>query len=234
MTDDEEAGPASYESGWDRRRRRIAEQIETVAIGLFAERGYNSVTLEQIAAEAGVSTRTLTRYFPLKEDLLLELPRRASRAMADALARTTLSPEPVADLWQLWGDLTVEYSTSLGQFFTWRRAATTAPEISARVMGEQSAALAPLLAAHFADAMGLSLDEDVRPRTLAAAVSAANAAVVDFWLQRGGTDALDDLFATALEGLHAQFASPSVKRLTRRSTATRPNTGAATGSKRAQ
>jgi AcrR family transcriptional regulator len=231
MTDDEEAGLASHESGWDRRRRRIAEHIETVAIGLFAERSYNSVTLEQIAAEAGVSTRTLTRYFPQKEDLLLELPRKTSQAMADALARTPLSPEPVADLWQLWRDLTAEYSASLGQYFTWQRAAATVPEISARVKGEQWAALAPELAARFADAMGLSLDEDVRPRTLAAAVSAANAAVIEFWLQRGGTEALDDLFAVALEGLYAQFGSPSMKRLTGRSTATTSNTGAATGSK---
>jgi AcrR family transcriptional regulator len=231
MADEEEGGPASGKSGWDRRRRRIAERIETVAIRLFAERGYNSVTLEQIAAEAGVSTRTLTRYFPLKEELLLGFPRRASLAMADALARTTLSPEPVADLWQLWRDLTAEYSTSLGQFFTWRRAAATAPEIRARVAGEQSATLAPLLEGRFASAMGLSLDEDVRPRALAAAVSAANAAVIDFWLQRGGTDALDDLFAAALEGLHAQFASPSVRLLIQRGTVSRSNTAAATGSR---
>jgi hypothetical protein len=35
----------------------------------------------------------------------------------------------------------------------------------------------------------------------------------------------------ALEGLYAQFGSPSMKRLTRRGTATTSNTGAATGSK---
>jgi AcrR family transcriptional regulator len=216
MADDEgAAGLASCESGWDRRRRRIADQIEAVAVGLFAERGYNSVTLEQVAAAAGVSARTLTRYFPLKEDLLLGLPRRAGLAMADALAQTTLSPEPVADLWQLWQDLTAEYSASLGQFFMWRRAVATAPEIDGRVKAEQSAALAPVLEERFAAAMGLSLDEDVRPRTLAAAVSAANSAIIDFWLRRGGTDALDDLFTAALEGLNAQFASPSVKRLIR-------------------
>ena len=89
-------------------------------------------------------------------------------------------------------------------------------------MGEQSHVLVPMLAERFAEALGLSLTDDVRPSTLAAAVAAANAAVIQFWLPRGGTEALEDLFVTALEGLSAQFSSPAVRRQLRSASRPRP------------
>ena len=41
-----------------------------VASQLFESRGYAQVTMEQVAAQAGVSKRTLYKYFPAKEALL--------------------------------------------------------------------------------------------------------------------------------------------------------------------
>ncbi len=75
-------------SGWERRRSILVGGYERIALELFAERGYRSVTVDDIAAEAGVSTRTLFRYFPTKEDCLLGFPRRgmaAEVAMIEAL-----------------------------------------------------------------------------------------------------------------------------------------------------
>lgn len=52
--------------------RRIMEQrLFDAAIDLFCEQGYKQTTLVDIAAEAGVSTRTLYKYFPNKA-LILE------------------------------------------------------------------------------------------------------------------------------------------------------------------
>src|ERR1700683_4396678 len=54
----------------ERRRRRQAGAIERVALKLFAERGYASVTIDQIATAAEISPRTFFRYFENKEDVL--------------------------------------------------------------------------------------------------------------------------------------------------------------------
>ena len=55
---------------WDRTRQLASREILETALRLFSEQGYDETTVAQIAREAGVSQRTLFRYFGTKEDLL--------------------------------------------------------------------------------------------------------------------------------------------------------------------
>lgn len=51
-------------------KRRIREDIERAGLRLFRKFGYDAVSTQQIAAEAGITQRTLFRYFPQKAQIL--------------------------------------------------------------------------------------------------------------------------------------------------------------------
>ncbi|MEV7739048.1 TetR family transcriptional regulator [Streptomyces sp. NPDC088921] len=54
-----------------RKKQRMYETLSEIAIRLFLEKGFDAVSVAEIAAAAEVSKPTLFRYFPAKEDLVL-------------------------------------------------------------------------------------------------------------------------------------------------------------------
>jgi AcrR family transcriptional regulator len=54
----------------ERKKQRTRELIAETARGLFAERGFERVTVAEIARRAEVSEQTVFNYFPTKEDLV--------------------------------------------------------------------------------------------------------------------------------------------------------------------
>lgn len=67
-----------------------ADALASIALALFAERGFDEVTMADVADAAGVSRRTLFRYFPSKPDLIWG-------GFDEALARFESAIAPAAD-----------------------------------------------------------------------------------------------------------------------------------------
>ncbi|MGW2639762.1 TetR/AcrR family transcriptional regulator [Streptomyces sp. NPDC001348] len=81
---------------WDRTRQLASQEILETALRLFTEQGYDETTIAQIAREAGVSQRTLFRYFGTKEDLL-----GGDRHRFGQVLRDTVGEQPVeAGVWE--------------------------------------------------------------------------------------------------------------------------------------
>lgn len=55
------------------KKRQTRETISRHATRLFLERGFDNVTIAEVAAAAQVAKMTVTNYFPRKEDLALDL-----------------------------------------------------------------------------------------------------------------------------------------------------------------
>ncbi|GIH96271.1 TetR family transcriptional regulator [Planobispora siamensis] len=54
------------------KKRQTRENISNQATRLFLERGFDNVTIAEVAAAAQVAKMTVTNYFPRKEDLALD------------------------------------------------------------------------------------------------------------------------------------------------------------------
>ncbi|MCK7625750.1 TetR/AcrR family transcriptional regulator [Streptomyces sp. RS10V-4] len=67
----------------ERKKRQTRQYISDVATGLFLERGFDAVTIAEIAQAADVSVNTVYNYFPAKEDLFFD----RSKGMVDRLSR---------------------------------------------------------------------------------------------------------------------------------------------------
>ncbi|MER5855775.1 TetR family transcriptional regulator [Streptomyces sp900105245] len=85
----------------ERKRQRMYQDVSDIAVRLFLERGFDAVSVAEVAAAAGISKPTLFRYFPAKEDLVLhriaDHETEAARVVAgsadpvDALRRNFLA-----------------------------------------------------------------------------------------------------------------------------------------------
>jgi AcrR family transcriptional regulator len=73
--------PRTGERGGPQTRAKISQ----VATRLFLERGFDAVTVAEVAREAGVSSVTVFKHFPRKEDLLLDRAADAVELLRSAV-----------------------------------------------------------------------------------------------------------------------------------------------------
>jgi AcrR family transcriptional regulator len=92
----------------DITREAVSAHIAAVAVDLFAEHGFDHVTVERIAAAVGISARSFHRYFPSKEDAVIGDPGRLGRIACDAFA-VRPGDEPV------WTSLQASFETVLAR-----------------------------------------------------------------------------------------------------------------------
>ncbi|GAA2088867.1 TetR/AcrR family transcriptional regulator [Actinomadura alba] len=72
------------------KKQQTRQAISDHATRLFLERGFDDVTIAEVAAAAQVAKMTVTNYFPRKEDLALDLHDQ----FVEGLARTVAEREP--------------------------------------------------------------------------------------------------------------------------------------------
>jgi AcrR family transcriptional regulator len=190
-----EETPAAPLSLRERKKLKTLRTIRREAFRLFAEQGYEATTVHQIADAAEVSPSTFFRYFPTKEDVVLD--DDYNPAMADAL-RSRPADEPVVE------SIRHALAASVGELLQQDREELVIrtrltyndPAIRARSMDELMRSEAEV-AAMIAGRTGRP-DNDLEVRCAAAAIIAVSAAVVRHWVEGDGTEDLTSLYDTQL------------------------------------
>jgi AcrR family transcriptional regulator len=151
----------------ERKKARTRASLREHALRLFREQGYQATTVEQIAAAAEVSPSTFFRYFPTKEDVVLQDDMDARFLAAFARQAPELAPLAAirAAFRQTWASFTPQEWELITQG-AWL--SMEVPEIRARSMNEFARTINAIGAA-LARRTGLR-PQDMRIRTLAGAV----------------------------------------------------------------
>jgi len=163
--------------------------IADEAMRLFVQRGFDRVTVAEVAAAAGVSEKTVFNYFPTKEDLFYdEVPARAA-ALVDAV-RNRAPGESIADALERQQSAQCGRMCSPG-FVTFARVIEDSPALQAKEL-EIMAVYTRALAGAIAEELGAHpLDAQI----------AANALVSVQW------QFFRDARAQALAGRHGPAAA---------------------------
>jgi AcrR family transcriptional regulator len=190
----------------DRKKERTRRELQATALQLFAERGYDEVTVEEIAAACEVSRATVFRYFPTKEDLVVGGEPERLAELRNAFEQRP-ADEPVFDaIRHALVSLAHRYQDDRDQLLLTQRVVNEHGSLLARRL-ELQAEWAATFASLIATRTGGGTSPDMRSRILAAAiVSAVQVAVAD-WLAAGGRTALPDLLGDSIDLLAGGFGA---------------------------
>src|SRR5688572_19782372 len=182
----------------ERHRKRTAADLEEAALALFCERGFDAVTVDDIAAAADVSRRTFFRYFASKEDVILsDHPKRLGELQAALDRRPTDEPALTAlrhAILSLAGSFEDQRDHMLRRF----RLVTTTPALEARSLCLQRN-WETAVTAMLAERTGVDPAKDLRPGVVAATTMAAMRVATANWLAGGGQGDLPAIAAAALD-----------------------------------
>ena len=177
---------------------------------MFADRGFDEVTVDEIAAAADVSHRTFYRYFPCKEDVLLGDHQEKVAAFADAIRQRPAGESPFEAVHAVLLDFADAYEQDHERHAARARVVAATPSLAQRIAEKQMAwelALTPVIAERFAAVTpGASTDNDLRPRLLVTCAVGAMRVAIDRWVALGVPATLRSVVDESFRVLAAGFA----------------------------
>ncbi|NUR69378.1 MAG: TetR family transcriptional regulator [Hamadaea sp.] len=192
----------------DLKKQQTREALLTVTLRLAAERGLEHVTVEEICAEVGVSSRTFFNYFPAKDDAVLEDNAGAAEEMQRRLEEL-LTELPVlaavhASLARIIAEMEAERERWLLRLAAIERSPSLLPRLIATSVktGQQAA---EIIGRH------VGVPADGYPALVIGVAGAAFRAAMQRWAAGDGSRPLDAYVGEAFAALANGLADPRNK-----------------------
>jgi len=185
-------------------RDAVRQQLADVAIDLISERGFDGVTVEQIASAAGVSVRSVHRYFPAKEDMVVGGLSAYGSVVRDALLERPQDEPILKSLEAAYGAmLSTRPQTERDKIAV--RLLADAPSLHAR-NAEKHLDWAALLEPIVADRL-IGLDIDLRAKVLVGVSISTFSSALTVWAQPGETRDVREVLGAAFATLRSLDAA---------------------------
>ncbi len=178
----------------EEHKRHTRAALEDAAIVLFARNGYEGTTVEEIAAQAGVSVRTFFRYFASKQHVLFgDAGYSRVRRLGEALAGRPQEEDPIESVRRVMAAGDITDPAELAQIRARVTLMAAQPElVSTYLMINDE--LRRIVASFVAERLGLHPQHPI-----ALTVSACAAAAWDIALSAWAAGQSQDLAATRRE-----------------------------------
>lgn len=196
------------------KKERTRAQLLEAALALIERKGFEQTTIQEIADAVQVSPRTLLRYFPTKEDVVVAWVEEQFEMIVDELAAEPAEAPAFATASAVMRAAVCRYAAQNDFFLMIEKVIAKSPDMMARkaamvsrVVGE----IADLLAKRMPD----EGDAGLLPELIAGSVMTATGAAIRAWMAEDGKAdlvALYDKASARLQVSDGEKSSPKAPR----------------------
>ncbi|NUQ32281.1 MAG: TetR family transcriptional regulator [Dermatophilaceae bacterium] len=185
----------------ERKKRETRRAINLAALDLVEEKGFASVTTEEIAARAGVSARTFFNYFPSKEAAVIGTTAEELESYAAALEEAVDGESPLDSLRRILAGMLAPASVDRELRAKRRRILLGEPALAPALVGN-NIRIENALTGALERRLGMRPGESLGPRlTVAVAIAAVRACIEH--QQNGGSGRLERNIDQAFDSIAA-------------------------------
>ncbi|MRH88546.1 TetR family transcriptional regulator [Nocardia sp. SYP-A9097] len=197
----------------ERKKRETRLALSTATIRLAVERGWDEVTVDDIAAAANVSVRTFRNYFSSKAEAVASRHLERMRQVAEELLARPASESlwealtaAVLDRFALGHEINADAAPDR-HWVDGIRLMLSAPAVQVAILAANAEAQQELSAA-VAVRTGTDPERDMYPNLVAAAVIAGCSVAIEQSQRTGSAESIMPLLRHALTGLAAGLPEP--------------------------
>ena len=190
----------------ERKKAKTRLALEDAALELFATKGFDATTVDEIAAACDVSRRTFFRYYASKEEVFSGEHEDEETAVFEFISARPASEPALTSLRAAVVAMADDLGADRERLLAKMRIIQQTPSLESTALQHSSEMVDRIVEALVARSEGEPAPDDVfRMRLVTQAAIGALRAAIERWAADGGTDDLGEVTTTALDLLAAAF-----------------------------